>query len=273
MSNLEKFKGAIAWKGLKSLEFRVFGWMFKGMLFVFMLTYIAAGLWGTRNWLQLKIVRMHDLGRLEVMLAEAQNAEDMDDISSWLRARPLSESSYILSAMRPHIHKMPSFYVIDLIRRSHHISDDEQKKFWTMMMRFRLQYDSMRCGLGDVQKTLHGVIDLLYTAAAISEQNVLVDIGTTEAMDVTMDVLAFDAKQPAQNDPTETCIMIANMTPEIEKYSLVPKQEWANLRFALRYGTEQSINAEKVRLEREKLKPRVSAGPQTPIPAQDDTTE
>ncbi len=245
--NLKSFKKKIAWKGLKSFEFRVFYWMWRGALVMAFLGYLGANAPGAWKWAQIKWVRTQDLSQMETVMQRATASGDFSWAEDWVSWRPFSESAAILKEVTPYTPKMSPLIFFTLARRARHVGDGEQQKLWLMVARYRLRYDALRCNLADSIEITQKYMKV-FTGA---DPALAVQMTPAENLKFARKALDFDAKYPATDDPEKLCKLMSKM--ERSQYVPMPKERWEGVRFGLRYVTDLSLTrAEKELKKQEK---------------------
>src|SRR5438128_1338225 len=129
-ARLEKAKDFMAWKGLKSVEFRSLYWIYRGFLvFVFLMYLILNGseAW---DWVQIKRVRMQSLAHLEDIVKEGIAQKDLSYAVIWVAARPKEESKEILHVLEPYSGILPTPLFFNFIMRADYLNEDDARKFW-----------------------------------------------------------------------------------------------------------------------------------------------
>lgn len=227
MSWRETFK----WKGLKSIEFRILWWMLRAAGVMAFLGYLVVSLAGTFTWAQIMSTRAQAFSRGAEIAAEQGAAA----AERWIFYRPGDESQKIIETFAPLSGPMSPAVFLNFSDRAFHMGDMDRAKFWNMMARFRLRYDLMRCGMPEaVEKA-----EKFLRAFAVAGGGGVAEIAEDEQARYAREVLDFDAKYPAENDPEVFCGLMRQTGAA--GLAAMPREKWEAVRLSLRRVTEEGL--------------------------------
>jgi hypothetical protein len=199
------------------------------ILFVVYAVTCARGAW---TWAKIRWIRAQDLAQFDVLLRPDWPPYAAE---AWIMYRPLKDSAILLGKVEAHTAPLSSMTFLHLSRRARWLHDAEAEKFWAMEGMFRLQYDALRCGSTGAREALTQTINLLRQIAPHG----LPGLTPEEQIRIGRKVLAYDVRFPAANDPEDICRILNRAGGEPARN--VPKEEWENIRFALRYKSDVDL--------------------------------
>lgn len=222
----------ISWARIrKSLIIRIIGTMF-------MLAYIYMGLTALNVWAHVEWNKHLDISHLSVVIDEAVAQNDLEDIATWLRYRPLSDTDDIIAIVTPKSGLVGADVFLDVMRREINRGHIEEAVFWLHLAQFRLRYDILRCGGGNSAKDISELLSYMTpekVEALIREKP---ELGNTSIKRV----LDFDTQYPAANAPDHICHVLNKLTRI--NYVPTPREDWENIRKNLRAAAEDHLAQE-----------------------------
>lgn len=248
----DKIKSALAWKGMKSIEFVILKKIFRGGLVVFMFFYLATNTIGLWRWTKIKWIRAQPLEQMEQVVTQYAMT-DPKKIENWFMYRPRSESRALLDRMPAVSAQLPALVFINLAQRAHALGDMAEKNFLIQLARYRFRYDALRCGDPTSVETSQELVQRAYAHAP----EFLAPLSMTETIALTRRVIDFDTKYPAENNPQVTCDMLKTLRQWRRensgiRYAPAPPENWPDIRFNLRFATDISLqNAQNAPAETE----------------------
>lgn len=198
------------------------------------------------RWISIKAARSQDLSLLEYHVGTGIARKDMSFAERWIRYRPYSESAQIIERLKPFSPGLTPLIFFNMAKRARVLGDVEEKRFWSMVARFRLRYDAVRCGSYDAHESADEVLQIFYHA----DKSLIDPLSVEDTITLTRKVLEFDAQYPANNTPADTCRFLNNMSAEKSPLDIVPEESWPELRFNLRYATDLSLQLAAERLKK-----------------------
>ncbi len=185
-------------------------------------------------WGQMKIVRMEDISTIDQVMQEKIERKESEKLQKWLLYRPREDAQQILDHVPAYTSELPSMAFFELAKRAKYLGRQEDYVFWYFFGQYRMRYDLLRCQSPDSFNFIAEVTQMFTreTFADIRTDNVKMSA-------VLQDVLDFDAKHPARNDPRSICDALNTMQSKSQRP--VPESEWARMRHTLRIVTEEGI--------------------------------
>jgi len=190
----------------------------------------AAFAWGQVFW-----VRSQPLAQLETIRDRALAADDPMLLTNWVQRRPMFESDEIMQRLEPDSGKIGSLLFLRYARYLHQAGQNEEAAFWQLYARYRLRYDALRCGAPDGPETMTMILGFL----AQNDVQESIEADDQKLATEIERVLKFDAKYPAENNPSDICPIVQKLSGG--NYAMVPRENWAVIRHTLRMVTELSI--------------------------------
>ncbi len=234
----EKLREKTKWQGLKSIEFRIVGFLFRGIFCMMFAAYLVFNVPGAWEWTQIKWIRAQDFGALTQVLKDAAAKNDFTVLEKWISYRPLAESADLISRTESYSASFPPLIFVSYSKRARWMKDPEQEKFWIMMARYRLHYDAMRCGAPNAQEIVGKLVNVVYALAGDTAPEIPED----EKISIMRKVLSFDAKYPAADNPADVCKQVNKMAQT--DYPMQPQAAWKDLHFKLRLQTDRGVDRE-----------------------------
>jgi hypothetical protein len=243
---ITSLKEKMAWKGLKSIEFRVFGWIWQAAVILAFLGYLGMNLTGLWLWVQVKWVRAQDISELSAVLQQGVASGDFNRAEQWISFRPFPDSSIILQTATPYTGRFSPLIFFNFAKRAAWMGNAEQVKFWNSLGYYRLRYDTLRCGMPDSVEIMGSFIKAL----SLLDTTVRTKTSLEEEIRLARKVLAFDTQYPAQNNPKKICSILN--TIKHGNFAPAPPENWEKIRFSLRYVTDISLTYEEKKLKDKK---------------------
>jgi len=213
------------------------------------------------QWAKTKWVRAQPLSNVTKVADEYLNMEDRKDrankpakVYEWVALRPERETPEIIRLLEPYTPRLSSLQFLLYSARLQHIGLNDQALFYWQFTRYRARYDALRCGSVKAVDNLSVLINFFphpdFPDAGSENSDAVI-----KSID---DVLAFDAKYPALNNPDDTCDILRSL--ESGNFKTVPRTSWADIRFSLRLLTEYRLRE----MKKELAPPQKEAPQKTP---------
>ncbi len=208
---------------------------FAGKLAVFalFLVYIFVGTSSAMDLYARNKLRAQDINALYAVIEDATHSGDFRTVTAWVKARPLAETDTLVKMIIPKSPALEYSTFYEIAQREVQLERPEEALFWLQLSRFRLRYDTIRCGASAASiKAFDRVMDLMQLDA-VSDL-----IATYPSMQkaAVQKVLDFDEKYPAHNNPLMLCKTISVELPVEEQY-------WENFRKLLRPKTTDFLQS------------------------------
>lgn len=194
------------------------------------------------NWFKIKWVRAQPLSNVTKVADEYLNMEDRKDrinkpakVYEWVSLRPERETPEIIRLLEPYTARLSTLQFLLYSARLQHLGHNDESLFYWQFTRYRARYDALRCGSVKAVDNLSALINFF-------PHPDFPDAGSENSDDVIKsieNVLAFDAKYPALNNPDDTCDILRSL--EGGNFRTVPRERWADIRFSLRMLTEYRL--------------------------------
>lgn len=195
-----------------------------------LLTAKPAYLWAKTTW-----VRQQPPERLVQILDQSLKENDPEFLTEWISMRPRAERDSIMKALEPHAGDIGStnFLIYSMWMKSEDRKTDAL--FWRQYARYRLRLDALRCGSPGAVDSVAQLLD----AFPDRELQKMLDEDKNLLRQSLKQVLDFDAKHPALNDPASICENINSL----QRGNFVPvgREKWAAIRHTLRIVTEEAL--------------------------------
>lgn len=226
------WKVEISWAKIrKSLIIRIIGTML-------MLSYVYAGLIAFNVWAHVEWNKHLKISHLSSVIDEASAQNELEDVVTWIRYRPLSDTDEIIAIVTPKSGLVGADVFLDVMRREINRGHIEEAVFWMHLAQFRLRYDILRCGGGASAKDIS---ELLAHMTPQKIETLMRERPELSNASIKR-VLDFDAQYPAANAPDHICRALNKLT-RIDHVPL-PREDWENIRKNLRTAAEDHLAQE-----------------------------
>jgi hypothetical protein len=230
----------MTWEKIRnSWEIRSLLWIGRFFLASAFLLYLLLAAPAAWTWAQTEWVRRHEVAELENVIKKSLEDGKISRVSKWISMRPLAETEEISHLIEPHSGELESFLFAELAGRYTKLGDMEKAAFWYQYVRFRVRFDTLRCGSPDSVETMAAIFSLFpneEVRKAFEADPDLVKRSVKQVLD-------FDALHPANNDPADTCGPLNDMGGT--RYVMLEKNKWKDVRFTLRWVTDQFLQEAK----------------------------
>jgi hypothetical protein len=231
----EKMRARFGWKGLQSIEFRILYWAWRAILAVTFAFYLCLSAKGAWTWTQVKFVRLQDVSQMPRVLSQSFARGDAAWAESWITYRPLSDSGAMMKRLDPYTPAFSPFVFFNLARRARYLGDAGETRFWSMLARYRLRYDILRCGGADTAED----VAMLTRVFSSLDPGFSESIPPGDEVAAVRRVLDFDAQYPAADDPDKICRILGLLRQK--NFTPVPQDRWDAIRFGLRHATDRML--------------------------------
>lgn len=224
------------WQKIKNdWTFRSLAFLVRVIVVILFLCYIVVGVSATLSLVRLEANRKQDISILPGLIQKAVARDMLNEITAWVRFRPLIETGKLIEKIKPESGWLSPDIFFELSRRNLQQGHPEDALFWSQLARYRLRYDTLRCGASDSAQTLEKMLQS-FSSPKIQE---LLQQHPELVKKSVRQVLDFDARYPARNSPTFICALINKI--DRNKAPPVPKEQWQDIRHMLRSVTESSL--------------------------------
>ena len=151
---------------------------------------------------------------------------------------PYVYNDQMMEALEPLTPRLHAHFFFAMGNRYAAGDDMEAANFWTFLGRYRLRYDALRCDYmaGDVVSDKYVSF---YSLPPLRDQ--LLQMGDAERRELLTEVLAWDAENPAANDPRYFCEFIED-TERQRNIGIIPKSQWDTIRLFMRAAAQKYID-------------------------------
>ncbi|MBI3441130.1 MAG: hypothetical protein HY052_04915 [Proteobacteria bacterium] len=207
----------------------------KFFIIVFFIFYVFVGVSATITLVQEELNRQQDVGALVDVIRKSVGENRLNDVTAWVRFRPLAETQTLIGMITPDSGKLGPDMFFELYRRQLQQDRLEDALFWLQLARYRLRYDTLRCGGSGGIDVFDQILNLISSKKI---ENLLQQHPELVKKSVQQ-VLDFDAQYPAVNRPDFVC-KLANKLKK-SNASPGPKEQWERIRLNLRANTEAAL--------------------------------
>lgn len=225
-----------SWEKIKkSWEYRSVAFIGKIFLVLLMLCYIYTGSSALMTLIKKEHIRQQDISFLATVIKKSVDARKPEAVTKWVSFRPLEETAALITAITPKSGKLGPDIFFELFRRKLQQNKAEEALFWLQLARFRLRYDTLRCGAGGQTEFL----DKILRMASSEKINTLLQENPALVRKSIRQVMDFDARHPADNHPSFICDMIAKIAHN--NAPPLPQEQWTPIRLGLHQSTEAAL--------------------------------
>lgn len=204
------------------------------------------------KWVQKEWVLRQPLEAVSKVAEESIAQDTPKKLLQWIAVRPQAEREEIIKRLEPYVGKISSYTFLNFSNWAMQAGKPEEAVFWRQYGLYRLRYDSLRCGAPNSLENMSGLLALMPPSRVQGYLNQHPDIVEKSVRDV----LAYDDKHPAGNNPTDTCYILQKIESGQYVYEMVDREKWADIRLDLRASTEYELGkAEKDKKKRDDKKP------------------
>lgn len=216
-------------------------WEIRSLVFVFRIIgvllftgYLLATAPSAWEWGLLKWVRTQPIDQV-IAVAEKSIKRDPRQLVKWVEMRPAHERTLIMEKLEPYSGRISSGIFLVYSRWLLDIGQEKEAVFWRQYGRYRLRYDALRCGSPEATENMTGLL------ALFPDKEIQGIIAKDPAIIKTslQRVLDFDAKYPADNNPTDICPAIQKL--DGGNFQMVERKDWRAIRHTLRIITENAL--------------------------------
>lgn len=224
-----KDDGKIDYKNI--WEVRLLRGIFMFFVYLMLVVYVLAGIQSLRTWTQLRYYGGDFTTGDLVKAAEEMSASDNQVLLPQLLMKyPLDYNQDIEAAMLPLTPKLNSYYFFAMASRYHQAENMEEAFFWSMLARFRLRFDAVRCQDHDATVLSDQFVGL-FTPDDLQED--IDNLTEEERKGFLKQVLEWDEQNPAYNSPRYFCKYITALK-NTDTAGVVKVSDWETMRKIMR---------------------------------------
>ncbi len=220
----------------QSWEFRSLKFVFRMIAVLFFIAYLFGTFPSAWNWAKMKWVRFDDIAKVTEVAESALAKNNPGEVTEWVTFRHKLEREEIISLLEPYTDRLGAAIFFAYSSWSLEAGNEERAVFWRQFGRYRMHYDALRCGLGDGPKDIQGLLQLFPDKRI----QALIEKNPGLVRQSIMQVLDYDARHPARNNPVDTCKLLLKIN-NLEEDVTVDQREWQGIRHMLRIMTEESL--------------------------------
>lgn len=220
-------------------EYKTIALIFRALVALIIILYLALTAPYIWPWAQASYARSQPIETFEQLLTQAIKNNDFSWAYRWLQARPGNEAQEHATVLERHITNIPALLLYTMPRASKQAGDIDGQRFWLTYTQYRIRFDTLRCGIPGLVDKYEQLKSFAHTLGGESDpmQEIYNDPAKMAAM--LQQVLDYDAKYPAVNQPHFTCDTFAKFVTHTA--NIVPQESWATIRHTLRLTTEAGI--------------------------------
>lgn len=200
------------------------------LLFLAYLILTGGSAW---TWMKAKWVRLQPV---EAAAAVAENylrrKPDPEKLATWIKLRPLTETDTLIKELDSYAAEMPPAAFFAYSKKLSAMGRMDEALFWSQYARFRLRFDTLRCGSREAIDTMANILDQLPDRRL----QAFLDSRPELEPQSLRQVLDYDEKHPARNDPADLCKTLNRMSRE--NITPPPSEEWDSIRKNFRFAAE-----------------------------------
>lgn len=189
------------------------------------------------NWVKKEWVLMQPVEAVSKVAEQSISQDTPKKLLHWIAVRPASEHEEIMKRLEPYVGKISSYTFLNFSSWMMQADKPEEAVFWRQYALYRLRYDSLRCGAPNSMENMSGLLELMPRSRVQGYLNKHPEIVEKSVRDV----LAYDEKHPAMNNPTDTCYILQKIESGQYAYQTVDREKWEDLRLDLRASTEYEL--------------------------------
>jgi hypothetical protein len=210
------------------LPFRL---LWKIFIVVLFLCYLFIGMASTIDLYTRNLYRAQDIDALYTVIDDAVQREDLKNVTVWLRTRPLAETDRLVEMITPKSAPLEPGTFFEIAQRQLKLGRPEEALFWLQLSRYRLRYDTVRCG---AEPERIKAFDKIFNLMQFPATNALLQAHPEKLKESMQRVLDFDAKYPVHDNPAAVCKSLSVELP-------VDEFNWEGYHKLIRRQTEDFI--------------------------------
>lgn len=219
----------------RSWEIRSLFFIMRIMAVLFFISYLIFASGSSWVWIKMKWVRHQPVEQVTERAEAYIKAGKGEKVLEWVSLRHPSDRPVIMEKLAPLVSELDSALFLNYSQWTARAGDMDQAIFWTQYARYRLRFDALRCGIDSSVNDMTGLLEL----ASIKGVRETIDKNPDIVGKSLQQVMDFDAKQPAANDPKSLCKKLADLNQTTAR--VMPRENWAETRHMLRLVTEKAI--------------------------------
>lgn len=214
---------------------KFFKFVLNFLLYSLLLCYAFVGISAAWTLYKKEINSRQSLSDLTGVIQTALEEGRPSDVTAWVHLRPQDETAALIDAISPQSGQLDPYVFFELSARQMRLGHEEDAFFWHQLGRYRMRYDVLRCGAPDGVEVLDRFLALFPSDKfqdTLQKRPELLKKSIRQVLD-------FDAKYPAENDPASFCAAI----DKLAKSNVLPatRQQWDGIRGMLRSVSEKSL--------------------------------
>ncbi|MCK5555138.1 MAG: hypothetical protein KAI76_02780 [Alphaproteobacteria bacterium] len=230
-------------KSIYRFYFLPFKYLYKLFIFLLFITYLSSGCRASWILLNSAIINLQDVSAFHSIIEKNVRKNRISSIRKWVRHRPLSETEALIEIATPKSGDLEFSLFLEFSKRLLNQGKTKEALFWAQLARYRVRYDTLRCGAPDAPEFFNDLLSTFVPYQFIA----LMELNPELVKESIRQVLDFDEKYPAKNDPSFTCDIFNNI--ENSGAFIAPKDQWERLHRNLRTVTEIFLESQDEKLK------------------------
>ncbi len=222
-------------------EVKLLRGIFMFFIYLLLFVYTTVGAQSAWTWIQL---RYHGGDFKIENIDKAAEALSYDEeqllLTELLTKYPPQDIGQITEKLQDQSAEFHATYFFTVANRYYKAGNIDEAIFWTMLARFRLRYDAVRCqhdASGDISK----FFALMYTGAGLQQEIAALTPPETKAY--LQRVLDWDAAHPPENSPRYFCKYVGDLE-RVKNVNISPRADWPAIRLLLRTAAQAHIEGD-----------------------------
>lgn len=220
---------------IRRFYFLPFKWLYKFLILVMFIVYIIAGCQASWTLFKSALINLQDVTALHSIIEKNIRKDRIKSITEWVHRRPLSETETLIDIATPKSGYLESSIFFEFSNRLLRQGKTRDALFWAQLGRYRMRYDALRCGSLNSPEFFDKILSHFVHYKLIA----LMKLNPEIVKESVRQVLDFDAKYPARNNPTSIC----NVFNKLKRNGapLASKDQWERIHRNLRMVTESFL--------------------------------
>lgn len=222
-------------------EFKLLKGIFMFFVYLMLVIYAVAGFGSAKTWLQLRYYGGDfNIENIDQAAEKLAQKDDQMMLVQMVTRYPLEYNDIIVEKLEPLTPQLNAAYFFAIGNRYYHAGDIDEALFWTMLGRFRMRYDALRCRY-ETADLVSNQYSILFTTVDLLQE--FLDMSAEKQKSILRRVLEWDENHPPENSPRYYCNFIEDIK-RIDEIDIAPRREWETIRMIMRGAAMAHIDGD-----------------------------
>ena len=220
-------------------EYKLLKFIVMTVFYFLLLIYALLGAQSTWKWMQMRYYG-GDFSEQSLIQAVETLSDDKRQIKlvELIHVYPYTTDE-LVGILENEMKDFHAHFFFSMANRYAGLGDMDAARFWTMLGRYRLRYDALRCDHMTADTVSDKYVEY-YILPAVKDD--MATMGEDARRAVLADVLAWDDAHPPENDPRYFCEFIED-TEQLSNIGVIPRDQWPLVRRLMRATAQRYIDS------------------------------